>query len=505
VKSLDLTAEWPAELVARPCPDPAPQWHLVSLDRLLEQGASDRVSAIRAAYHARWLSHLLAPEDPARVPGISVVIPVYNRAEMAADAVASALGQKYPRVEVIVVDDGSTDELEEALRPVRDRILFRRQPNRGVSSARNQGIRLATGEFLQFLDSDNQLDPDACDRWIRAFRCVPDGELCFAHPRAVGEEELLQIYHQRPRPSGELGCPTSDLLHATSRTNPFLNVGTLIPRWVVEATGPFDETLRRGEDTRYWFQLGLRGTKALGLREPMNTRTLLRTGLTFSAETRSSASALLNLLDLLRRPWVWKYVGGCLARLRFQNRWSAIDSISDPRVHELLSAVLEEFIELSGGERRDGLCPLPVLRVCRAQVVMLTKRGNVVSAPGSFYAELLAIIEQGIECAPPPDGRDFEYWLAKLGDRRNRSAERFLLRELDQSVRRGTPPVSFAELGRLAPHAPDPTARKLWKALGALAPAIGERPTGYLLKCLRVGARAVHRGTRLVRGERAPG
>jgi hypothetical protein len=130
------------------------------------------------------------------------------------------------------------------------------------------------------------------------------------------------------------------------------------------------------------------------------------------------------------------------------------------------------------------------------------KRGRVVPAPGSFYSELLAVIEEGIERTPPPDRRDFDYWLDALDDQHNRAAVRFLLRELERSVRRGASPVRFAELGRLAPHAPDLRARRLWKTLAALAAAIGERPTRYLLASRRAPdrlVRAVRRGASFAR------
>lgn len=89
---------------------------------------------------------------------VSIVIPTYNRAECLERAVNSALEQTYPAIEVVVVDDGSTDETPEIVRSIDDdRVSFDRQPHRGANAARNTGVALASGEFISFLDSDNEL------------------------------------------------------------------------------------------------------------------------------------------------------------------------------------------------------------------------------------------------------------------------------------------------------------------------------------------------------------
>ena len=93
-------------------------------------------------------------------PVVSAVIPTYNYGRFVAEAVESALAQTYSPVEVVVVDDGSTDDTAERLQPYRGRIRYLYQENRGLSGARNAGIRAARGEYVALLDSDDTWKPE---------------------------------------------------------------------------------------------------------------------------------------------------------------------------------------------------------------------------------------------------------------------------------------------------------------------------------------------------------
>lgn len=88
-------------------------------------------------------------------PTVSVVIPTYNRAKYVTETIDSVLSQSYTDYEIIVVDDGSTDNTREALAPYMDRIRYIHQQNSGVSAARNRGIKAARGKWIAFLDSDD--------------------------------------------------------------------------------------------------------------------------------------------------------------------------------------------------------------------------------------------------------------------------------------------------------------------------------------------------------------
>ena len=88
-------------------------------------------------------------------PLVSVVIPTFNRAKVVTRAIDSVLEQTYRNCEVIVVDDGSTDDTADVLRSYKDKIVYIQQKNAGPSAARNRGIRESKGEFIAFLDSDD--------------------------------------------------------------------------------------------------------------------------------------------------------------------------------------------------------------------------------------------------------------------------------------------------------------------------------------------------------------
>lgn len=90
----------------------------------------------------------------------SVVIPSYNRSDMTVDAVNSVLSQTFQDFDIIVVDDGSTDDTEEVLSQFGDRITYHKQVNSGVASARNKGIALSTGSYVCYLDSDDVWHPE---------------------------------------------------------------------------------------------------------------------------------------------------------------------------------------------------------------------------------------------------------------------------------------------------------------------------------------------------------
>jgi Glycosyltransferases involved in cell wall biogenesis len=178
---------------------------------------------------------------------VSVVIPTYNYGHFVCDAVDSALRQTYPNVEVIVVDDGSTDDTAHRLAKYSGRIHYVHQANSGLSAARNTGIRAAEGEWIALLDSDDVWHADKTSVQLEAARNVGD-------PALVGSTPSAELPKALDRPAGTRVLSVRDFL-MSSRTGPS---GTLIRRACFERVGLFDETLTSVEDRDMWLRVAAR-------------------------------------------------------------------------------------------------------------------------------------------------------------------------------------------------------------------------------------------------------
>jgi glycosyltransferase involved in cell wall biosynthesis len=108
---------------------------------------------------------------------ISVIIPTYNRANTISKAIDSVFAQNHDAIEIIVVDDGSTDNTSTVLESFRHRILLIRQNNQGVAAARNTGVSVAQGEYVAFLDSDDEWLPSKLEKQLLIFQNDPEVSL----------------------------------------------------------------------------------------------------------------------------------------------------------------------------------------------------------------------------------------------------------------------------------------------------------------------------------------
>jgi glycosyltransferase involved in cell wall biosynthesis len=128
---------------------------------------------------------------------VSVIIPCYNQGRFLHEAIESVLQQSYRHFEVIVVDDGSTDNTAEVVAG-HPEVLKIRQENQGVSVARNNGVGVSTGRYLVFLDGDDRLLPHALEVGVEQMRNHADCAMAFGHYRTIGANgSLLPTYHQR--------------------------------------------------------------------------------------------------------------------------------------------------------------------------------------------------------------------------------------------------------------------------------------------------------------------
>ena len=132
--------------------------------------------------------------DPEGVSGlVTVVIPCYNQAHFLTEAIESVLSQSYPNFEVVVVDDGSTDDTSEVAGRYPQKVRLIRQENRGLSGARNTGIGHARGEYVVFLDADDRLLPEALEVGIEQLEAHPECAFVSGHCRA-GRPSMLSRF-----------------------------------------------------------------------------------------------------------------------------------------------------------------------------------------------------------------------------------------------------------------------------------------------------------------------
>ncbi|MFO8049833.1 MAG: glycosyltransferase [Desulfosudaceae bacterium] len=182
---------------------------------------------------------------------VSVIIPTFNRAGLVIEAVESVLAQRGPSFELIVVDDGSTDDTGPALRsPGRDLTLLTR-PNLGVSAARNAGAARASGRYLAFLDSDDLWLPGKLARQTAFFEDHPDALICQTEEKWIKNGRPLKPRPKHRKPSGMIFEPSLALCLVSPSA-------VMIRNRFFREMGGFDESLPACEDYDLWLRISSR-------------------------------------------------------------------------------------------------------------------------------------------------------------------------------------------------------------------------------------------------------
>lgn len=188
------------------------------------------------------------------LPLVSVVIPTYNRARLVCEAVETVLAQTYRNFEIIVVDDGSTDETEEALGRYEGRIKYFYQENRGLSAARNTGIRNSTGCYIALLDSDDLWRQDKLALQVDYLNKHDDCGLVYTDMELLIAREgvLIEV------PTTPLVLPTGYIYPQVFLRNEIFPSTVLVRKECLEDVGLFDESLRHFEDYELWLRIARR-------------------------------------------------------------------------------------------------------------------------------------------------------------------------------------------------------------------------------------------------------
>lgn len=198
-------------------------------------------------------------------PLVSIIIPAYNVERYIKDAVDSAIGQTYKNIEIIVVDDGSTDgtkkELESYIK--NNKIIYLYQKNKGLSGARNAGINQARGEYIALLDADDMFRLTKIEKQIFFLNNNPDCDFCYTDVeffRDGNPGKILKSYYKYH--SGKV----LKYLFISS----FINPSTLFFRKdAVYKFGTFNESFKRAEDLEYYIRASLNGAEFCLVNEPL--------------------------------------------------------------------------------------------------------------------------------------------------------------------------------------------------------------------------------------------
>ncbi len=280
---------------------------------------------------------------------VTIIIPCYNAAPWVGAAIESALAQTVPEKEIIFVNDGSTDESLSIARRYESRgITVIDQPNRGASAARNAGLRLAHGAYVQFLDADDLLAPDKLPRQLaRLVDAGTDVLASGAWARFQGDPSQAVF---QPQPNWRDLTGSEFLAQHYEDGSMMHPAAWLAPRALLERAGPWDESLTLNDDGEYFARVMLAAGRIVFCGD---ARSFYRTGLAASLSGRTDRRSLeslyrsvdLTIAHLLRAD------DSPRARTAAANGWKWIAFELYPGAPDLARRA-EENCRRSGGSRR---------------------------------------------------------------------------------------------------------------------------------------------------------
>jgi glycosyltransferase involved in cell wall biosynthesis len=267
-------------------------------------------------------------------PFVSVVITTYNQAEYIEATIASALAQSYPSREIIVVDDGSTDDTAAKLERFGDRIVHIQQPNGGVAASRNRGVAAARGALIAFLDGDDLWAPEKLAVQVAAHQANPAAGLIAVDASIFSDTDTQRV---STLPWGTLA---SDVPEGGSLTRRFYRelihrnfISTtsqvMVPADVLEKVGPSDTTLSISSDYDLYLRIASMHDVTL-IRKPLARWRYLQTSASGPGEQRQARYDLAAIAALkchLRaaRPECQALIRGTVRRATFDAARAAYD------------------------------------------------------------------------------------------------------------------------------------------------------------------------------------
>ena len=230
------------------------------------------------------------------MPRVSIIMPTFNLAPFLPAAIDSALAQTYTDYEIVVADDGSTDETPAVLAAYAGKIISVVQENRGVASARNLALARASGELIAYLDADDMWYPQKLERQVAHLDAHPEHGLVHSDTAIVDGDGAI-LYRAFNRETGR-PVPQGACLEDLMRWCHIQPLTVVERRRCVELTGGFDERLRGVDDYFRWILLAMEGIRFGYLDEPL---ALYRWRAGNFSHSRTYREAFVILYEILLR------------------------------------------------------------------------------------------------------------------------------------------------------------------------------------------------------------
>jgi len=292
-------------------------------------------------------------------PLVSVIIPNYNHARFLGDAIRSVLDQGYKNVEIIVVDDGSTDNSREIAGQFDDQIHYIYQTNAGLSAARNTGIQASMGSLIGVLDADDMYEPSYISTLVAELQSNSDADGIYCDYQFVDEEnKLLPQIEARP--------VASELLYkALLDGNFFVPESIFLHRYVYDEVGFFDEALRACEDWDVWLRV-VKQFKIIHSAEILTRHRILAGSM--STDPLRMLTARLTVLSkhvgkeptesgssITHRAYGRAYLGSCVEYIQYGGSDRAYECFQKlAKIYPTLLTEVDTFYQLGCGAQPKG-------------------------------------------------------------------------------------------------------------------------------------------------------
>ena len=182
---------------------------------------------------------------------ISVIIPTFNRKQFLSNAINSVLDQTYPNIELIIIDDGSSDKTIDQLKKYKSQIKVHKQPNKGISAARNKGLKISKNDWVAFLDSDDRWEPEKLEKQVNYLKQNPKHKFCHTDEIWIKNTVRVNPRNKHKKYGGYIFDKCLDICCISPSS-------VLIHKSIFKKIGLFDENLPVCEDYDLWLRIAMR-------------------------------------------------------------------------------------------------------------------------------------------------------------------------------------------------------------------------------------------------------